>query len=334
MQRFVIVLILMTGTGLSILSCQVNQAVTATPIRSNQIVCFETDLDPVAFMPDHPRMILKGSTGVQIYNLEMRKEENFIKSAATLQDGPTVALSPEDGETLAWALIDNTIQLIRIYDGKVLHALIGHTDTITKLRFSPSGDRLFSAAHDGWVRIWNKDGKQVNAFQPGNGEVLGIGVSSDGAILATIPSDGPVTLWDTKDLHKLKELGGTSGYDTSDVAFSMDGRYIAADLASGLSVWDTTQQKRLWDGINSMAFAFSPKENRIAYSDMADGNNIMLRSLDGKQQLNKLESHQGPVFALIFSPDGSLLASADGVEIHIWQVEDGKLLYIGKAVCP
>lgn len=360
MQRVVIAHILITVVGLSVSCCQASQgmdtkpatqtlaptsqvtstssleikpAKTDTPIGSNQTVCFETYLDPIAFMPDNSRIFVKVNTGVQIYNLEKQKEERFLKSPTNLNDGPAVALSM-DGETLAWALVDNTIQLIRVLDGKVLHTLVGHTGPITTLRFSQSGDRLFSASHDGWVRIWNSNGKQVNAFQPGGGEVLGIGVSLDGTILATIPLDGPVKLWDTKDLQEFTELGGTGGYDTSDVAFSMDGHYIAADLATGLSVWDARNQTLLWDGINSMAFAFSPVGTMMAYSDIGEDNNIVLSSLDGKQKLNKLENPHGPVWDLIFSPDGSLLASADGVEIRIWQVEDGKLLYIGKSVCP
>jgi WD40 repeat protein len=247
-------------------------------------------------------------------------------------DRPNAALSP-DGKTLAWALEDNTIQLVRVADEKVLHTLVGHSGPITRLRFSPAGDRLFSAADDGWVRVWNMDGVQVNAFQPG-GEVLGIGLSADGATLATIPSDGPVKLWDTKDFQTSTELGGTGGYNTSDVAFSPDGHFVAADLATGLSVWDAANRTLLWSGVNSMAFAFSPLGNLLAYADVDTNNKIILVSPDGKQKVNALTGHQGTVWKLIFSPDGSLLASADDLEIRIWRVEDGRLLYIGKSACP
>ena len=360
MQRLAMALILTIVICLSVSVCQANQDMdtkpsvqtlvltsqvtdtasleikptkTDLPVDSNQPVCFETYQDPIAFLSDNSRLVVKTNTGVQIYNLEKLKEESFLKSPINLSDGPVVALSA-DGETLAWALADNTIQLVRVSDGKVLHTLVGHTGPITKLRFSPSGDRLFSAAHDGWVRVWDRNGKPVNAFQPGGGEVFGIGLSADESMLATIPSDGPLRLWDTKNFRALAELGGSGGYDTSDVAFSVDGRYIAADLVAGLSVWDATTQTLLWNGINSMAFAFSPQGDQLAYSDLGADNNIVLISPDGKQKFNQLEAHQGPVFELIFSPDGSLLASADGTEIHIWRVEDSKLLYIGKMACP
>ena len=358
MERLVITLILITVVGLSISSCQANHGIgtksatqtlapsqvkstpsleikptkTDIPAGSNETACFETYSAPIAFMPDNSRILVRATMGVQIYNLEKLKEEGFLESPTNL-NRPTVALST-DGEILAWALEDNTIQLIRVSDEKVLHTLVGHTGPITKLRFSQSGDRLFSASQDGWVRVWDRNGEPVNAFQPGGGEVLGIGVSSDGTILATIPFDGPVKLWDTKDFQELAELGGTGGYDTSDVAFSMDGHFVAADLTIGLSVWDATNQTLLWDGINSIAFAFSPVGSMLAYSDIGEENNIVLSSPDGKQKLNKLEVPRGPVWELIFSPDGTLLASADDVEIRIWRAEDGKLLYIGKSVCP
>ena len=143
---------------------------------------------------------------------------------------------------------------MRISDNQLIHTLVGHTGRVTKLRFSPTGDRLVSAAYDGWVRIWDRDGKQVNAFQPGGGEVLGIGISPDGRFLA--------------------------------------------------------------------------------YADIGKNNIVVLSSPDGAQKMRTLEGHQGPVWAMIFSSDSTKLASADGIEIRIWQVEDGRLLYVGKPTCP
>ncbi len=184
--------------------------------------CFVTYSSPIAFTPDGTRILVRAKAGVQVFNLESMNEESFLEAPTDLEM-PAVALSP-DGAILAWALEDHSIQLVRILDKKLLHTLHGHTDIVGKLRFSPNGDRLFSASHDTWVRTWDMAGNQVGAFQPTGGggyanEVLGIGI----------------------------------GYDSSDIAFSSD---------------------------------------------------------------------------------GSLLASADGVEIRIWRVEDGQLMYVGKSACP
>ena len=140
-------------------------------------------------------------------------------------------------------------------------------------------------------------------------------------------------LWNKDSFQMAGELGGTGGFDTSDVAFSTNGQYVAADLATGLSIWDIADQTLLWDGINSMAFAFSPVDEVLAYSDINKNNDITLSSPDGKQVLKQLSGHQGPVWGMIFSPDGQLLASTDGIDLRIWRVEDGELLYIGKSDC-
>jgi len=327
-----------TGTPEIVVEPTTTSSPEAMPTSTNTLIaptlptCFVTYDTPIAFLPDNNRILIKGLSGVQIFNLGTLQEESFIKAPTNLNT-PAVALSP-DGETLAWALEDYRIELIRIADKQLIHTLAGHTDMVTKLRFSPTGDRLVSASHDDWVRIWDRDGKQVNAFQPGGGDALGIGISPDGTMLATVPFDGSVSLWDLAEFQAIVDVGGSGGFDTSDVAFSPDGQFIAADLATGLSVWKAADQTLLWSGINSMAFDFSPDGRFLAYSDIGENNNVVLSSPDGTQRMRTLEGHQGPVWAMIFSPDSTRLASADGIEIRIWQVEGGELLYVGKSACP
>jgi WD40 repeat protein len=302
--------------------------------------CFVTGFSPIAFMPDGDRILVRAENGVQIFNLQTMEEEEFLESPGILYY-PAVALSP-DGEILAWALEDFSIQLIRIADKKLLHTLTGHTDIIGKLSFSPNGDRLFSASHDTWVRVWDMGGNLVHGFQPPGAlgypnEVLGIGVSPDGTMLATIPFDGPVKMWDLKDYKLVRELGGTGGYDTSDISFSPDGQLVASDAATGLFLWNTLDGTELLSGnpgISSMAMAFSPDGRFLAYGESGEKFDVVLSSPDGAKRIRTLEGHPAPVGILIFSPDSSLLLSSDWVEILIWQVEDGQLIYVGKNTCP
>ncbi len=61
---------------------------------------------------------------------------------------------------------------------------------------------------------------------------------------------------------------------------------------------------------------------------------IFLASPHAARVIRIIGAMLGPVWELFFSPDGALLAATDGMEIPIWRVEDGTLLYIGKAACP
>ncbi|MGE5249391.1 MAG: hypothetical protein ACM3QS_04180 [Bacteroidota bacterium] len=313
---------------------------TPSPASAAGVPCFVTYLAPIGFSPDGTRIFVRAEKGVQVYNLQTAQEESFIQSPA----GKTmlaVAVSP-DGETLAWSLDDNTIQLIRVEDGKLLHTLQGHTDMIGKLRFSPDGSRLYSASHDTRVRVWDMDGNEVFAFQPTGAndmpnEVLGIGISPDGKVLATIPFDGPVKLWNAQDGSLIRQLGGTGAFDTADIVFSPDGQLVAADTATGLFLWKTADGTELLGGnpgINSMAVAFSPDGRFLAYGEIGKKSVIVLAAPGGKEKIRTLEGHTAPVGELIFSPDGSRLLSSDWVETRLWRVEDGVLISIGKTACP
>ena len=292
--------------------------------------CFTpVEILPFAFLPDNDRLLVRTTSGVQVFNLATLEEDIFLKSPQNLY---AAAVAP-DGQTLAWSLEDGSIQLIRVTDQQPMATLTGHPDYVYDLRFSPAGDRLYSASHDGVVRVWDMQGNLISSVEAG-GEVLGLGISPDGSRLATIPFDGPLALWDTASGEQAAEFGSTGGYDTSEAVFSPDGEYLAADLATGIYLWRVSDGELVWDEVkNSMAVTFSPDGRFLAYADIDDGNKVILASPDGATIIKELGQLAGPVWELFFSPDGSRLAATDGVEIHIWEVEDGKLLYVGKPSC-
>jgi WD40 repeat protein len=251
-----------------------------------------------------------------------------------------VALSP-DGKTLAWSLEDFSIQLVRVSDHKVLTTLHGHTDMVGKLLFSPDGERLYSASHDTWLKVWDLKGKELGAFQPTGAdglpsEVAGLSISSDGSMLATLPYNGPVKLWSLPDFTLIRSLGANGGYDYNEVSFSPDGSLLAADTVNGLFLWETSSGKELLGGnpgINSAAVTYAPDGRSLAYGLAEKMFDIILARPDGSQTLRSLPGNQLPFWKLGFSPDGSRLVSG-GVEIHVWQVKDGALLAVGKSACP
>ena len=329
---------------------EATQTSTDTPLPATAMaICHIPYYDPVAFMPDNIRLLVRDNSGVRIFNLETLEAESYLIAPKNLV--PAAALSP-DGQTLAWALEDNTIQLIRVLDQTFIHTLAGHTDMVTALKFSPAGDKLFSASHDTWVRIWDLDGKQLDAYQPTGAddlpsEVLGFGISPDGLKLATIPLDGPMKLWDLDGHSQIAEFHGSisGGYDGSDVAFSPDGQFIAQHLGAGggyLSLWRISDGSLLFRSENlSLGVAFSPDGRYLAHAEMDPSgvNRVVVRSADGNDLIRVLEGPENTsqLGKVIFSPDSTRLVAVDNyisAKILIWQVANGKLQQIRDIPCP
>jgi hypothetical protein len=298
-----------------------------TPIPS--VACFETYYDPFAFLPNSLILLVRAEMGVQLFNLETMQSVKFIQ-APNIIDGPAVALSPDN--ILAWAFTDGTIQLIRMQDQQPIFTKQSGQSSPIKLEFSPTQDYLYSIAPDSLLHIWDMSGTYWEIYTDA-GELANISISPDGNKIALIPVDGPVALMSLEHLELVRKLGGTGGSDTSDAVFSPDGQYLAANLATGLHVWSMADGKELLGDdspVYSMAVAYSPDGKYLAYADI---NNLVLSSPDGSKIIRSLSGHQTPIFRLLFSPDSSLLVSADDLEMRVWQVEDGELLAVGKREC-
>ena len=322
----------------STLKGETEPAPTDRPSSStSQPRCFlYSAVSSFAFMPDGVRILIREGAGVRIFDLEKMEDETFLQAP---QDLVTAALSP-DGEILAWSLVDNSIQLIRLADGQPLKTMKAHAMPVLKMRFSPTGDRLFSASYDSWIRVWDRAGEALDAIQPAAAldfpsEIEGIGISPDGRLLGSIPFDGPAKIYDLTTKKEVADLGGTGGDVSADIDFSPDGEFVAADQLGRLSLWRTSDWKLEWTGVASSAFAFSPDPNGrfLAYADAEDHYNVHLRSLTQPEETRRLERDGSMIWDMFFSPDGRLLTGV-GAGLQIWDVDSGELSYVGKAACP
>lgn len=296
--------------------------------------CISPYVDPVAFLPDNEHILVRAPSGIIVLNLETLEGKLALKPSKGQVAKATLSA---DGQTLAWALDNYTVELIDLDSGEVFNKLEGHTGTVTAIKFSAKGDRVYTASHDNSVRVWNSDGGLVSEFFPGGGEVLGIGVSPDDTRLAIVTFEGPQKLWNLRTNRLMRRIRLSGAFDGADAEFSPDGKFLGIGLGGGpVFLWDAQARTQRWSG-GEYALAFSPDGRLFAYSDSDElGNHlIILRSLDGMETLRVLTSGPGAIlWKLIFSQDGSRLASTDGSKIRVWQVRDGALLYTLNSDCP
>ncbi|MEU4211779.1 helix-turn-helix domain-containing protein [Streptomyces sp. NPDC026206] len=117
-----------------------------------------------------------------------------------------------DGATLATGSQDNTARIWRASDGRELHRLADHADTVLGLAVSPDGSVLATASRDYTVKLWDPhDGRRLRTLAGHTGPVTSAVFDPGGTRLATTGRDNTVRVWDPRDGRLLLTLTGHTG---------------------------------------------------------------------------------------------------------------------------
>ncbi len=198
--------------------------------------------------------------------------------------------------------------------------LVGHSDDVNSVSFSPNGNLIASASKDQTIRLWSRDGKLLHILTGHGSAVNSVSFSPDNR-LATGNADGTIQMWsqDGQEFSLLKGHGGA----VNSVSFSPDNRLVAGNADGTIQLWsqdgkELSVLKGHGGAVNSVSF--SP-DNRLAAGN-ADGT-IQLWSQDGKESL--LKGHSRDVSSVSFSSDGMLASASYDATIILWS-SDGKQL--------
>jgi WD40 repeat protein len=242
-----------------------------------------------------------------------------------------VAFSP-DGTNLASGGYDHAVKVWELASGQELRTFRGHNNCVTTVTFSPDGTRLASGSYD-TVMVWEVGNHQE--FRTLDGKlnvVMAVAFSPDGARLAS-GSYQSVTISDVASGKVICTLRG--GANT--VAFSPDGKYLATGGSHDKSIrlWDAASGKELRvirepkrevniaEQINTLAF--SPDSTLLASGSHHQA--VKLWDVASGKELRTLQG-ETMVWSVVFSPDGTRLASNDGRTVKLWDVASGKELHI------
>lgn len=195
--------------------------------------------------------------------------------------------------------------------------------------FSPDNQRIASGGHDGTIKLWAVDGREILTFQGRHADdVLSVAFSPDGKLLASGSSDKTIKLWTVADGKELDTLAGHTESVWS-VAFSPDGQLLASGSSDKtIKLWSMPAGKELRtlsEKTGSLhSIAFSPDGTFLA----AGGDNgVTLWQVAEGKAIWSAARYQNTVWEVALSPDGKLLAAGcfDG-KIELWTVPEGQLL--------
>jgi len=304
---------------------------------------FEFTVATFAFSPADRYLAAGGADGtIRLWDLHTAAEPTVL----TAHREPVYGLqfSP-DGRTLASGGNDGTIHLWDVTAAPVEVAVLrGHDAALRQVAFGPDGRTLASRSTDGVARLWNLDrpAAEPAALETFGGRELAVDVpvafSPDGRYLASggclegqtfYCSRSAVLVWDLADSTRGPIELDTGTGPAADVAFSPDGRILAAggedDVILLWSVADLAAQPTALRGHTAdiVALAFSPDGHYLATGGR--DSTARLWDMADLAAAPAVLSHgsAGAAQPLAFSRDSRYLAtgSPDGT-VRLWQVAD------------
>jgi CHAT domain-containing protein/DNA-binding beta-propeller fold protein YncE len=292
----------------------------------------------VAFSPDGERVVTASSdktarvwaaaTGKVVAKL--RGHTDGVSCAAFSPDGGLVVTASADGRAQLWeATTGYLVTKLKAHARFIGVAWYGVTSAV----FSPDGRLVATASTDGKVRLWVvATGERVAELGGRRQSALRVAFSPDGNQLITADRDGMARMREVQTGKVVAELrGSTAGL--RDAAFSSDGKLaVTASWDGTARIWDVATEQivralrvQAYDGLQVLKYtglqtaalhpngkwlltATHSKEGQVY--DVATVNVVAV-----------LRGHEGSLYSAVFSPDGTLAATAssDGTA-RIWEV--------------
>lgn len=216
-------------------------------------------------------------------------------------------------------------------DAQVL-ALIGHTDLVVGVAYSPDGQRIVTASYDGSARIWDAaSGEPLLVLRGHASAVRSAAFSADGRRIVTASYDKTARLWGATSGELLLVLTGHTGRVRS-AALSPDGRHVVTASEDGTArLWDASSGEQLEVLAGHVGYlrsaAFSADGRRIVTA--ADDGTARLWDATTGRQLLVLSGHSGAVDTAAFSPNGQrVVTGSEDKTARVWDAMSGQQLLV------
>jgi WD40 repeat protein/serine/threonine protein kinase len=214
---------------------------------------------------------------------------------------------------------------------KLQHTL-PHEDSVYQASFNPDGTRLITASNDGFVRIWDlPTGALVRSLIQGRVDSKDAHynmavMSPDGRVVAAIDVAGAfVDVWDANTGDVLNDLPTLGRGDSTSLAFSSGGEWLAACGGGDLRVFNTRTWERVLtvEGPQVSSFSFDPTGKWIATATETGKASVWEIA---NNSVHHLQEVGDSIHHIAFSPDGEhiVTSSGDGT-VRVWDAHVGKL---------
>jgi WD40 repeat protein len=287
----------------------------------------------LAFIPGGQDLVVaannfdKGRSSLRIYNMLDGSQVRTLDVPS-----PTHVLLSPDGKTLA---VGNyrSVLLWQVSDWTLLNTISPHpsdasdrTFAAVAFDFSPDGVSLATRSSTyptgGQVDLWRTvDGAHIKTVvtQAGEGDYMVL--TTDGKTVVT-ESDTQAQLWNVSDGSLVRTLGGATATLGSNLAVSPNGETLATGSTILWKLADGTRLRELPTEAVIASLAFSPDSELLATGAWSADDRVKIWAMPDGQLLKEVNGGGGTVVSVVFSSDGTTLASgtANGA-VRLWKVK-------------
>jgi WD40 repeat protein len=308
---------------------------TRTKTRTWKI---EAGLAPaLAVSPDGLTVAVGIKQGVQLVDL---RSGTVRTATADLAGSPNWVLFSPDGAMVVSTNRDTTVTRWDVESATPLETLRGHSNFVQQPVFSPDGKTLYTVSHDGTSIAWDLTGDRRlgrpftftrdRTFSRTGYDGHPGRFSPDGRLIAVGLKERGIALWDARELTRVGPPLLDTGGEVKSLAFSPDGRTIAAVTKHLLTLWDVGSRSRLREPRDAgnpaivLAVGFSPDGATLATAS----SNLGLKFWDAATGDSlDVPGFGGSASDLAFSADGAMIASVPSRGgAKVWDAASGRLI--------
>lgn len=302
----------------------------------------------IAFLPNGREVVTVGEDkSIRFWDVQTGEALRTLRPSSGFGDDGrlyALAVSP-NGEFMAVGGLfdgnDNPILLISLTRFEIVKVLLGHTNVIHDLVFSPDSQKLLSGAGDNNARIWNvATGQSERELKGHTKDIYGVCFSPDGRFCVTAAYDKTAIVWQVATGGQVGVLRGHTA-EVKQPAWSPDGRTIATCAKDKtIRLWNppalaangpvVVSARHTFDKLGDHSISsvtFGPDSVRLLYThgigptqDLAGVINIQTGIIE-----SQFAEHNNTIMMGALSPDGKLAVTIGGndEDTYVWNSATG-----------
>ena len=261
-----------------------------------------------------------------------------INSLAWSPIGPpyTLASGSDDKSILLWSPLSSDFPISP-------SPLLGHSNYVYSLAFSPRGNMLVSGSYDEAVFLWDvRSGRVMRTLPAHSDPVSGVDFLRDGTMVCSCAADGLIRIWDSGTGQCLRTLVDEDRKAVTSVRFSPNGKFVLAwTLDSSIRLWryiegtcvktyqgHTNQNFSLGGVVGNYIKAGTNGQRRSIEAFVASGSedgDVVVWDVVSKEMLWRGKGHTDVVLAMDFgrahNGRGLLVSVGKDRDIRLWMAD-------------